>query len=129
MAQRLSRRKIASYYADELLAGNKKVVTELAAFLLQSRRTNELELIVRDVEEALAHRGVVVADIASSRALTSGATAAITTFLSDKTRATDIRLRTSVDPSLLGGVRIRVPGQELDTTLSRKLSLLKASKV
>ena len=53
MAIRLSRRKIASFYADEILAGRADVTKRLAAFLLDTRRTRELPLIVRDIEDAL----------------------------------------------------------------------------
>lgn len=129
MAVRLSRRKIASYYADELLAGHKDVVTRLAAYLIDSRRQRELQLIVRDIQAALAERGVLVAEVATSRTLSDGARKAITAFLKESQSAKDVRLQESVDADLLGGVRISVPGAELDGTLRRKLTLLKSTKV
>jgi len=51
MAFRLSRRKIAQYYTTQLLEGadTKKLSLELAAFLIESRRVNEMKLIVRDI--------------------------------------------------------------------------------
>jgi len=65
---RLSRRKIAALYADELLAGHKDVVKKLAAYLIESRRERELDLIVRDIEAALAvqdrstHLAILIVD-------------------------------------------------------------------
>lgn len=129
MAVRVSRRKIASYYADELLAGKTDIATRLAALLLDTGRARELDLIVRDIEDALEARGVVVADIASAHTLSQATQKDITAFLKKQSDAKEVHLRVNVDQALLGGVRINVPGRELDTTLRRKLTLLKASKV
>ena len=129
MAVRVSRRKIASYYADELLAGKTDIATRLAALLLDTGRVRELDLIVRDIEDALEARGVVVADVASAHTLSQATQKDITAFLKKQSGAKEVHLRVNVDQALLGGVRINVPGRELDTTLRRKLTLLKASKV
>lgn len=129
MAQRLARRKIAAYYAEQLLAGKRTVAKQLAAYLVETRRVRELDLIVRDIEEALAERGVLLADITTSRTLSSGVAKEITAYLKAASEAKTIHLRESVEPELLGGVRIAVPGKELDMTLRRKLNQLKASKI
>ncbi|AKM79910.1 TPA: hypothetical protein DDX46_01115 [Candidatus Saccharibacteria bacterium] len=129
MAVRVSRRKIASYYADELLARKTDIATRLAALLLDTGRVRELDLIVRDIEDALEARGVVVADVASAHTLSQATQKDITAFLKKQSDAKEVHLRVNVDQALLGGVRINVPGRELDTTLRRKLTLLKASKV
>ncbi len=129
MPTRLSRRKIASYYADELLAGKRDVATKLAAYLLDTRRTRELQLIVRDVEDALATRGVLVADVAAARELSKDAKAAVTDFLKQSSGVKSVQVRETIDPDLLGGVRINTPSDELDATLRRKLTQLKATKI
>jgi len=126
---RLSRRKIAAVYADELLAGKKNIAKKLAAFLIETRRERELDLIVRDIEASLAERGTLLADITSSRKLSREAMKEIQTYLKKTTDATTLHLRETVDPSLLGGVRIGVPGKELDATLRHRLNQLKASKI
>lgn len=128
MASRISRRKIAAYYADELLAG-RDITNALAAYLVDSRRTREAELIVRDIEMALAERGVLVADVASCRTLSPQAKAAVQAYLTQVTSASQVQLRESVDSTLLGGVRIAAAGRELDATLRNRLNLLKASKI
>lgn len=125
---RLSRRKIAAYFADELLAG-RNVAKPLAAYLVESKRTREVTLIVRDIEGALAQRGVLLADVASARELSSDTEHTITTYLQKKTSAKDVHLRQEIDESLLGGVRIETPDQRLDTTLRHRLDQLTASKI
>lgn len=128
MATRLSRRKIAAFYAQELLAG-RDIRTQLAAYLVETRRTREYELLARDIEAALAGLGVLVADIASASKLSAESRKAIESYLLDVTQAKKIYVRESTDSQLLGGVRASIPGRELDATLRHKLNQLKASKV
>jgi F0F1-type ATP synthase delta subunit len=129
MALRLSRRKLSAYLADELIAGKKDVPARLAAFLLDTNRMRELPLIVRDIEDALATRGIVIADIDSAYKLTADTTKQLESFVKNKTGAKQVHFRTAIDETLLGGVRVNLPGQELDATLRRKLTNLKATKV
>lgn len=126
--QKLSRRKIAAYCAEELLAG-RNVMDQLAAYLSDTGRTREADLIVRDVEVALAERGLVVADVQSANALGEETKVAVSSFLGNAMKAERVVLRESVDSSLLGGVRITAAGSELDATLRRRLNQLKASKI
>lgn len=125
---KLSRRKIAAYFADELLAG-KNVSKQLAAYLIESNRTREAGLLVRDIEAALAERGTLLADVASGRELSSDTQATIKTYLKQKTGAATVHIRSHVDPYLLGGVRIDTPGERLDATLRHRLNQLTASKI
>ncbi len=125
---RLSRRKIAAYFADELIAGH-NVTKLLAAYLVETKRIREAELVVRDIESALADRGVLLADVVTSRELAADTERAVTNYLKQTTGAEDIRIRPHVDPHLLGGVRIETPGRRLDATLRHRLDQLTASKV
>lgn len=125
---RLSRRKVAAFFADELIAG-RDISKQLAAYLVESKRTREATLFVRDIETALSDRGVLLANIASSRELTTDAKATLEKYLTHVTKAKEIHLRPSVEPSLLGGVRIETPDQRIDMTLRHKLNQLTASKI
>lgn len=127
MSLRLSRRKIASYAADKLIAGEKPkaVLKEVAAYLTDTRRTREQELLARDIEDALAERGVVVADVTSAHPLSSGLRAEIAKLVGGR----NVQLRESIDPSVLGGVRIDVPGKQFDGTIRRRLTQLKAKQL
>lgn len=125
---RLSRRKIAAYFADELADGH-DVTKSLAAYLVETKRTREYELIVRDIESALAQRGTLVADVASSRELAADTKRTITEYLQQKSGVKSVEIRSHVDPYLLGGVRIETPGQRIDTTLRHRLNQLTASKI
>jgi F-type H+-transporting ATPase subunit delta len=128
MAARLSRRKIAIFVTDKILAGNhqaQQVLRELAAYLVTERRTRELDLIVRDIEAMLAAKGTVVADVASARPLNAAVRSEITAMLGAKS----VQLRATIDETLLGGVRIDTPGKRFDGTIRHKLNALRAKQL
>lgn len=127
MALRVSRRRIAAYAADKLVGGKASglVLREVAAYLVATGRTREQELLVRDIEAALAARGVVVADVASAFAISEGVKAEITKLVG----ASTVELRETIDPSLLGGVRVDVPGRRFDGTIRHKLTALRAKQL
>ena len=124
MTARLSRRKIATYAAEKLLAGTPKktVIREVGAYLIDTGRTRELELIVRDIEDVLASRGVIVANVVSARPLSGSIKAEISKFIGGK----NVQLREEVDETVLGGVRIDLPGKRFDGSVRHKINALKA---
>lgn len=125
---KLSRRKIASVWADELAAG-RDITEKVAAYLVDARRTDEAGLIVRDTEVALAERGIVVADVTAATPLTAATRQALEKFLAATMDAKRVVSREQVDPQMLGGVRVDAAGQQLDATLRTRLNQLKASKI
>ncbi len=131
MAVRVSRRKLATYYAEQLLKGTAPgtLATQLAAYLIDTRRTREYELVVRDIEAELAARGTVVADVTSARPLTDSSKKNVMDLITKLHSATSVQLRQHVDPSVLAGVRIELPNEQLDHTVKSKLNRLAAHKV
>ena len=126
---KVSRRQLAVYAADALLAGKNEVVEQLAAYLVETGRTNEVELLVRDIEKALSLRGAVVAHLASAYSLGEDQKTNIEALLSKRYGAKSIAMSTAEDDSLLGGVVLQVAGEELDSSLRRNINRLKAIKV
>jgi F0F1-type ATP synthase delta subunit len=122
MAQRISRRRLALYAVDQLDHGSDLGVTmrELAAYLIDTGRTRETDLIARGIEDELAARGTVIAHITSARPLGDDIKSDIQRLLN----ASTIHLTEEVDPSLIGGMRIEAPGKRLDATLKRKILAL-----
>lgn len=127
MANRLSRRKMAAFVAEKLSAGStvSDALQEVAAYLIISGRTREQELLVRDIESEMAARGIVVADIASAHPIDKAIEAEIKALTGAKT----LQLRQSVDETLLGGIRIDIPGKRFDGTIRHKLNALKAKQL
>ena len=126
MQGKISRRKLAQYAVDAQANGKLSVVLqEIAAYLIESRRLRETELVVRAIEDELAMRGTVVAHVATARPLTHELQTAIKQLIGAK----EISIVESVDPELIGGVRIETPGKLLDATVKRKLLALRQAKM
>lgn len=122
---RVSRRALAQYAAERLLAGDAAVIEELAALLVAEGRQRDAALLVRDIEGAMAERGTVVATVESARALDAATRRSIEELLGD---AAQIHLREVVRPELIGGVKITTPTQVMDATIAKKLDTLRAKK-
>lgn len=127
MAQRLSRRALADYIAEQWSAGvdRAKLIRQLAAYLVENRRTNEAILIVRDIEAALAEKGQLLAKVSSARELSSQVKDELVMQLKASQHAKSVELNTEVDANLLGGMKVELPGKEFDGTLRQRLQALK----
>lgn len=123
---RIARRKLAQYIVHKLENGTsaQEALRELAAHLIESRRTREYELIVRDIEDQLAERGIVIADVVSAHPLSDALRQEVI-----RTIGGNVTLRESVDETLLGGIRIDLPGKRYDGTIRWKLNALKAKQL
>ncbi len=127
MATALSRRSIATYVAQQLLeeTSHAALVDQLAAYLLESGRTRELGIIMRDVQHQLAQKGYVIGTITTAHEIDEATKNQIEAYTKQQTRAAKVILETAVDPRLLGGLKLSLPGQELNTTIARNLTVLK----
>ena len=129
----VSRRKLAKYAAEQILAGNDAVLEEIAGLLIYEKHEREVDLLVRDIEAELAENGEIVASVESARALDDSTRRKIEQFLasaaSDKNSKPKVSLRESIDPTLIGGLKLRTPTATLDATVSKKLNDLRAKKI
>lgn len=127
----VSRRKLAKYAAEQILAGNDAVLEEIAGFLVHEKHEREVELLARDIEVELAERGTVVATVESARALDLATKDEIKNLLSSNASDQDINvlLRESIDQALIGGFKLRTPTATLDATIAKKLNDLRAKKI
>jgi F-type H+-transporting ATPase subunit delta len=124
---KLSRRAIAIYIAEQLTneADAQHVILQLAAYLVDTRRTKELSLIIRDIQFYLSEAGAVSGVITTATTLTAETKKAIEKYIKEQTGAKTVALDSLIDPSVIGGVKVSIPGRELDATVSRSLTVLK----
>jgi len=125
---RISRRSLAQFAADQLLAGKpaSAVAKKLAAELVESNRAGELEFLCGDIAAELENRGeLAVANVTAANELTPELRQALTLQVKKATGVKEVILNEQVDKSVLGGARIETSGHIWDHTLARKLSLLK----
>lgn len=123
----LSRRKLAGNIAARLASGESQraVLKELAGFLIDTGRKKEASLIVRDVEAMLVDAGTAIGTVISARPLNKNSLDTIEAFIKgSNTRIKRVVLREKVDEGLIGGVRIELPGAQLDASVKAKLEKL-----
>lgn len=126
---KLSRRKLSDHAATRLLKGDsvKTVMKELAAHLVDTGRTRELELIIRDIEARLLASGTALVTVVSARELSDEAKQSIEQLVkAEQSNVKQVILREQIDESVIGGVRIELPGSVADFTVKAKLDKLTA---
>ena len=127
MAAKLSRRKLAGNAAARLSSGESKktVLQDLAAYLIDSNRKKEAALIVRDIEAMLVDAGTAIGTVISARPLNAAALKTIESFVKQQhSHVKNVVLREQVDETLIGGVRLELPGHQLDASVKAKLEQL-----
>ena len=105
---------------------SRKFAEEVAAYLLEEGRTDELESVLRDVQADWAQAGFVEVLAYSARPLTADVkkdiTAQVKTVFSG---AKTVRITELIDATVIGGVRLKLPNRQLDLSVEAKLDRFK----
>lgn len=126
---KLSRRKISSNIAARLASGesSKTVLRELAAYLIDTGRKREAPLVVRDVEAMLLDQGTAIGTVTSARPLSSASVATIESYVKQSQPGIKkVVLREEVYEQLIGGVKLELPGRQLDVSVKARLDKITA---
>ncbi len=134
MARRVSPKQYAAALIAACAEQSKKETAEtierLIALVAERGQAKQLAAIVEQVERQLAAAaGMVTAEVTTARQLTGGEEKKIIALLKDRTGATDIALQATVDPAVIGGMRIRVGDTIIDASLKQTLGQLVQSIV
>lgn len=106
-------------------AGLDALVTNFLKVVAGNRRLFALPGMIKAYRQiAAAHRGEVTADVTSAHALTAEQDSELKAALKGVT-GKDVTLAVTVDPSILGGLIVKVGSRQIDTSLRTKLSTLK----
>lgn len=123
--QKLSRRTLARYAADQLLANQspKKVAEQLGAVLVASKRAGQAGQLIEDIAYELENRGVMaLAEIASATKLDDKLKVELEKFIKKAAAVDQVEIEERVDESLIGGVRIETAKRSFDQTIKRRLT-------
>lgn len=102
-----------------------QLTINLLGLLARNRRLFALSDVIRGFDALLAaHRGEVTAEVAAARPLNDEQTKAIMASLKRAT-GRDVRLSATVDPSLIGGLVVKVGSRMIDASLKAKLQSLR----
>jgi F-type H+-transporting ATPase subunit delta len=100
------------------------MTTKFLGVLAQSRRLSQLPQIIRAFRSlATAHRGETTAEVVSAHPLDAGQVDALKQQL--RTRVgRHVNVDLSVDPSLLGGLVVKIDSQMIDSSIKTRLNTL-----
>jgi F-type H+-transporting ATPase subunit delta len=106
-------------------AGFHALTQKFLGFLAHQRRASSLGAVITSFEAlAAAHRGAVSAQVTTAIALTPAQAKGLQAALR-QALGRDPEIETRVDPSILGGLKVRVGSRLFDASLRAKLDSLK----
>jgi F-type H+-transporting ATPase subunit delta len=123
--QKLSRRQLAKYAADQLLAGQpvRKLAAQLAAVLSATKRGGQAPQLAEDIAFELESRGALAtATITSAHPLSEQLSTELEKFIKHQTGARAVAATQAIDPAVIGGVRIDTASRSWDQTIRRRLT-------
>ncbi len=106
-------------------AGIKGLTANFLNLIAQNRRLFAVRTMIRDFRALAAHhRGEVSAEITSAAKLSEAQQKALKTALKAAV-GSDVQVRAEVDPTLLGGLIVKMGSRMVDSSIRTKLSNLK----
>lgn len=100
------------------------LTTKFLGVLAQNRRLGQIAQVIRAFNNlAAAHRGEITAEVTSARALTATQVKALKAKLKTQL-ARDVAVDLTVDPSILGGLIVKVGSRQIDGSIRSKLNSL-----
>ena len=125
---KISRRSLARYGADQLLAGTpaSTLSRHLAVVLIDSQRQKEAQLLLADISYELQSRGrLAAATVTVASELSSGLKNEITNLVKQASKVEQVILTEKIDKSIIGGLRIETPERTWDKTVIGQLNKLR----
>lgn len=126
----LSRRKVAEYVADALIANKpmKSLVEQLAAYLIEQKQADKVELLISDIEAALSERHAISAvQLTSARPLTTELRKSLVDFVRQSEQAKEVIVtQETVDADLIGGATVQTSNGFFDGSVRYQLRQLKS---
>jgi F-type H+-transporting ATPase subunit delta len=100
------------------------LTTRFLGVLAKNGRLSQLEAVIRTFARlAAAHRGEITADVISAFPLKDDQVAALKANLKARS-GSDVAIDARVDPSILGGIVVRLGSQMIDASIKTKLNNL-----
>jgi len=105
-----------------------EVVKLLAQEIISQKRTNELEIIIKEIgKQLLVKKGHLDTEIFSAHKLQSSIKEELTDLLKKITKAKTVSINSVLDPSTLGGFKAITPVVEINGSIKDKINQLKAT--
>lgn len=125
---KLTRRVLARYAVDQLLAGKpaKSVAKHLAAAMIEAGNVQEIDYLIGDIASELERqRQLAIGRVTSATPLGDGLKRELKARIKQATGAGSVLLEETVDELVIGGVRIETANRVWDSTIARRLADLR----
>lgn len=100
------------------------LTSKFLGVLAQNRRLGQLGAVIRAFGQlAAAHRGEITADVTSAHPLSATQVKALKAKLKTQL-ARDVAVELTVDPSILGGLIVKIGSRQIDGSIRSKLNTL-----
>jgi F0F1-type ATP synthase delta subunit len=104
----------------------KLLAREIAAYLLTERRVGELESVLRDIMQYRADHGVLEAEVVTAHEVSQTVLRDVKELLQAAYPDTKtVHVAARQDQSVIGGLRVDMPNEQLDMTVQNKLATFK----
>ncbi len=124
-----SRVELAKIISDKIDGGiaPSKLAKEIAAYLLEERRINELNSLIRDVIKYRAGKGFKEIDVVSAHEITKAIEIEIKKYAGSIDKNTkSVVLNSKINKSLIGGLKLEINASKLlDLTVRAKFNNFK----
>ncbi|MBW3569414.1 F0F1 ATP synthase subunit delta [Candidatus Parcubacteria bacterium] len=123
---KFERRKLASEIARRMQTGQ-PVAHEVAAYLIDSGKTSELNSLLRDVTDIRCDQSAIIELTATSAFPLSSEQISEIESLVKKRYPTvkQVVIHNELNPDVIGGISLSLPGASLDLTIRAKLNKLR----
>lgn len=103
----------------------RKAVARLAAGIVDSKKTAQVDLVMADIAHELQVRGHAYVKVTSARELNTALSKEITELIRLKTGAKTVEIESEQDANLIGGAVIETTERTYDFSIRGKLNALK----
>lgn len=123
-----SRTQVARYLAKKLPnasgAERAELIAKTANWLKANGQTKDIDRLVQDVAGSLADNGYIFATVTSARELSAGEKSEISSYIKTRLSADSTEVVYTVEPSLIGGIKIQTAKGTLDDSVQGKLTTM-----
>ena len=99
---------------------------EVAAYLMEQKRTSDLETLMRDVLAYRQQHGVLEAEVASAHELSDTTLKEVKQLLKEHyPNAKKIVVHAHIDTEVVGGLRVTLANEQLDMSVRSKLDMFR----
>lgn len=125
---KVARTELAALIGEKTLhvSNTQLLAREVAAYLLQENRSQELESLMRDVLAYRESHGVIEAEVASAHELTPETLRDVKNIIQEHfSEAKQVHVHEHIDTDVIGGLKITMANDQLDMSVRKQLDTFK----